>query len=52
MTDLTVKIHIDDLRGLEVAAGDVLSARSLFVTYGLKYCPSSRIISKVPSARI
>ena len=36
MTDLTVKIHIDDLRGLEIAAGDFLSPRSLYVTYGLK----------------
>ena len=53
MTDPTVGIRIDELRGLEVAAGEfLLSARSLYVTYGLKYCPSSRIISKVPSARI
>ena len=52
MTDPTVGIRIDDLRGLEVAAGEGLSARSLYVIYGLKYCPSSRIISKVPSARI
>ena len=52
MTDPTVGIRIDDLRGLEVTAGDFLSARSLYVTYGLKYCPSSRTISKVPSARI
>ncbi len=52
MTDPTVGIRIHDLRGLEVAAGDFLSARSLYVTYGLKYCPSSRTISKVPSARI
>ena len=40
MNDPTVGIRIDDLRGLEVAAGDALSARSLFVTYGLKYCHS------------
>ena len=52
MTDPTVGIRIDNLRGLKIAAGDFLSARSLYVTYGLKYCPSSRTISKVPSARI
>ena len=52
MTDPTVGIRTDELRGLEVAADEFLSARSLYVTYGLKYCPSSRIISKVPSARI
>lgn len=52
MTDPTVGIRIDDLRGLEVAAGDLIAGRSLYVTYGLKYCPSSRTISKVPSARI
>ena len=52
MTDPTVGIRFDDLRGLEVAAGDFLSARSLYVTYGLKYCPSSRTISKVSSARL
>ena len=52
MTDPTVGIRIDNLRGLEVAAGDFLYARSLYVTYGLKYCPSSRTISKVSSARL
>ena len=52
MTDPTVGIRIDDLRGLEVAAGEFLSARALYVTYGLKYCPSSRTISKVSSARL
>ena len=52
MTGSTVGTRIDNLRGLEVATGDFLSARSLYVTYGLKYCPSSRTISKVSSARI
>ena len=52
MINPAVGIRIDDLRGLEVAVGDFLSARSLYVTYGLKYCPSLRTISKVPSARI
>jgi len=52
MTDPTVGIRIDDLRGLEVAAGDFLSGRSLYVKSGLKYCPSSLTISKVPLARI
>ena len=52
MTDPTVEIRIDDLRGLEVAAGEFLSAQSLYVTCGPQYCPTSRTISKVPSARI
>ena len=52
MTDPTVGIRFNDLRCLEVAADVFLSAQSLYVTYGLKYGPSSRTISKVPSARI
>ena len=51
MTDPTVGSYRRPAR-FEVAADEFLSARSLYVTYGLKYRPSSRIISKVPSARI
>ena len=52
MTDPIFGNRIDDQRDPNVAAGDFTPARSLYVTYGLKFYPSSRALLKAPAMPI